>query len=102
MSRVPRIAAFVAVFALPIGAGVAAFAASIPDPPRVPSVVRIGESPAPAPSAPVTPVPGQLPPPPPVDDDDDGPDHHDHDHHHDHDDGPFDDGPLDDIWPFDD
>ncbi|MFD2472147.1 hypothetical protein [Amycolatopsis silviterrae] len=72
MSRVPRIAAFVGVLLLPVGAGVAVALAADPDPPRVPPAVRIGESPAaPLPSS--AGAPGRLPPPAPKTDDDDDP-----------------------------
>ncbi|WP_216207796.1 hypothetical protein [Amycolatopsis aidingensis] len=80
MSRVPRLLALVAVIALPAGVVLASlFLVSEPDPPRVPEIVRIGESPpatvSGSPQAPETssraPEQTQLPPPPPVSDDDD-------------------------------
>lgn len=82
MARIKRIAAMLAVLALPVIAAFVAlsFVPGAP-PPTVPVVVRIGESlqptmstttPPPATSSTSsTPPPTPLPPPPPIDDDDD-------------------------------
>ncbi|GAB3481297.1 hypothetical protein GCM10027521_18710 [Amycolatopsis cihanbeyliensis] len=76
----PRVVALIAVIALPVGVALATlFLVNEPDPPRVPEIVRIGESPpASVSTAPRTPEPTSsapeqthVPPPPPVSDDDD-------------------------------
>jgi hypothetical protein len=92
MARIKRVAAMLAVLALPVIAAfvVLTFVPGAP-PPTVPVVVRIGESlqpttsrttPPPATSAPPTsstPSPTPLPPPPPIGDDSDDGDDSDND-----------------------